>query len=173
MIADFIEIRVPEALYNYIVHTTGGDIIRPCKNGVLWAVIKQHLICYTKWKIELGNPTNPELQAGHILKIELLRKNGAQAPCRNISLNTSSRKYLSTQGCRLVSRLLSCEFQKTFLDYMSGASMANPDINIKDAINVFCDDYGLDFLNSYEMLKKRWYRYRQKDSIKQNTLINF
>ncbi|MBR4094713.1 MAG: hypothetical protein IKK23_04850 [Bacteroidales bacterium] len=93
-------------------------------------------------------------------------------PNQDVTLNTASRRYLSIKGCRIVVRLLISEFQKTFLDYMSGASMANPQLNIKDAINVFCDDYGLDFLSSYEMLKKRWYRYRTKEYHQHNTLLN-
>lgn len=168
MLIDFVEIRVPQSLYSYIVHTSGGDTIRLGKGGVLWNVLKQHLICYTQWNLE-----SPNRESGTpVIKIELLRKNGAQVPGKDISLNTSSRRYLSLKGNRIVVRLLISEFQKTFLDYMSGASMANPQLNIKDAINIFCDDYGLNFLDSYEMLKKRWYRYRQKESIHQNTLLN-
>ncbi len=167
---DYVEISVPSSLYSYIVHTTGGSSVRIGKNGVLWAVIKQHLICYTRWSMEC-NSQNHNSQTPKI-KIELLRKNGAQVPNKDVTLNTSSRKYLSLEGQRIVVRLLRSEFQKTFLDYMAGASMANSQLSIKDAINVFCDDYGLEFLNSYEMLKKRWYRYRQKGSSCQNTLLN-
>ena len=170
MSADYVEIKVPTSLYSYRMHTTGGDTIRLGKNGVLWAVIKQHLICYTRWSLEC-NSQMQDTQTPKI-RIELLRKNGAQVPNKDFTLNTSSRKYLSLEGNRIVVRLLISEFQKTFLDYMSGASMANPQLSIKDAINVFCDDYGLEFLNSYEMLKKRWYRYRQKESCLQNTLLN-
>lgn len=150
MLVDYVEIKVPQPLYSYIVHTTGGDMIKPGKNGVLWNIIKQHLICYAQW-IQEGANVKSEATT---LKIELLRKNGAQAPGHNISLNTSSRRYLSLRGRRIIVRLLISEFQKTFLDYMSGASMANSQLNIKDAINIFCDDYGLDFPSSYEMLKK-------------------
>lgn len=170
MLADYVEIRVPQSLYCYIVHTTGGDIIRIGKYGILWAVIKQHLICYTRWRLELDT-IQPDKEEP-TLKVELLRKNGAQVPNQDVTLNTASRRYLSVKGCRIVVRLLISEFQKTFLDYMSGASMANPQLNIKDAINVFCDDYGLDFLSSYEMLKKRWYRYRTKEYHQHNTLLN-
>lgn len=169
MLSDYVEIQVPISLHAYIIHTTGGDTVRIGKSGVLWAVIKQHLICYTRWTIETKPYLDPALP---VLKIELLRKNGAQVPNQDITLNTSSRRYMSLTGTRVVARLLISEFQKTFLDYMTGASMANPQLNIKDAINIFCDDYGLDFLGSYEMLKKRWYRYRQKDSTQQNTLLN-
>lgn len=168
MLVDFVEIRVPQSLYSYILHTCGGDTVRLGKGGVLWNVLKQHLICYTQWHLE-----NRSRESGApVIKIELLRKNGAQIPGKDISLNTSSRRYISLKGNRIVVRLLISEFQKTFLDYMSGASMANPQLNIKDAINIFCDDYGLNFLDSYEMLKKRWYRYRQKESSHQNTLLN-
>ncbi len=170
MLADFVEIRVPHSLYCYIVHTTGGEIIRVGKYGILWAVIKQHLICFTRWRLE--SETIQSKSEEPILKIELLRKNGAQVLNHDITLNTASRRYLSVKGSRIVVRFLISEFQKTFLDYMSGASMANPQLNIKDVINVFCDDYGLDFLSSYEMLKKRWYRYRTKESHRHNTLLN-
>lgn len=169
MLADYIEISVPSSLHSYILHTTGGDTIHPGKNGVLWAVIKQHLICYTSWMKEVGGNAHP---SGQKIKIELLRKNGAHVPGKEISINTSSRKYISLKGSRIIVRLLISEFQKTFLDYMAGATMANPQLNIKDTINIFCDDYGLDFLRDYEMLKKRWYRFRMRPPSEQNSLLN-
>lgn len=168
MLADYVEIRVPQSLYCYVVHTTGSNTIKVGKNGVLWAILKQHLICYTRWQQERQRGVG----VGPVLKIELLRKNGAQVPLKKVTFNTGCRRYISLKGARIVTRLLISEFQKTFLDYMTGASMANPALNIKDAINIFCDDYGLDFLSSYEMLKKRWYRYRQKTPREQNTLLN-
>lgn len=167
---DYVELGVPEPLYCYIKHTTCGQPIRLGKNGILWAVIKQHLICYTRYMAEQDS-SNPILK-NPVIKIELLRKNGAVAPSKNVTLNTSSRRYLSLTGSRIIVRLLISEFQKTFLDYMRGATMANPQLNIKDAIKIFCVEYGLDFLEHYEMLKKRWYRYRTKESAHQNTLLN-
>lgn len=171
MLVDYVELRVPEPLYCYIKHTTGGESIRPGKNGILWAVIKQHLICYTRYMAEQDS-SNPILK-NPVIKIELLRKNGAVSPSKKVTLNTASRKYLSLTGSRIIVRLLISEFQKTFLDYMRGVTMANPQLNIKDGIKIFCLEYGLDFIEHYEMLKKRWYRYRTKDAFQQNTLLNF
>ncbi len=169
MYTNFVEIRVPQALHDYIVHTTGGNIIHLGKNGVLWAVVKQHLICYTAWKKE---PSSRGMN-NFFLRIPLLRKNGAQAHGRQLQLNTESRKFLSLSGERIVARLLTSEFNKTFIDYMCGAYAVDPNLNIKDIILKFCDDYGLIPDKSYEMLKKRWYRYRKKSSQHQNTLKNF
>lgn len=169
MLTDYIELRVPKPLYSYIVHTRGSNFIHIGKHGVIWAVVKQYLICYTQWIDEQSR----FIGEGPTINIGLLRKNGVQIPNNKITFNTGCRRYLSIKGSRIVVRLLISEFQKTFLDYMSGASAANPELNIKDAINIFCEDYGLDFTSSYEMLKKRWYRYRQKESEYQNTLINF
>lgn len=171
----YTTIEVNRSLYEYIVHTTGSRIIRPGKMGILWSVIKQHLICYTDHQLENSQVTEPTKK--YSLKIELKRKNGAQTYSHSDhdtrQLNLSCRVYLSNKGKRVITRLLSIEFQKTFLDYMSGATINNPHINIKDIIINFCDQYGMDFANAYEMLKKRWYRHRCRSQNQQNTLINF
>lgn len=172
----YASIKVNRSLYEYIVHTTGSRVIRPGKMGILWSVIKQYLICYTEHQLELSRIKEGS-SSGHTLQIELKKKNGAHTYCQTIhdvkNLNLSSRIYLSNKGKRVIARLLSMEFQKTFLDYMSGATINNPHINIKDIIINFCDKYGMDFDNSYEMLKKRWYRHRCRSQNQQNTLINF
>lgn len=170
-----VAVPVCRALRDYLVNTTGSTLIHPAKTSVIWAVVKQYLICYTERQAELRRhgPEDPQ----ECIYIGLLQASSCKTYSRMsdniISINTDCRQFLSFKGQRVIARLLNNEFAKTYLDYMAGATANNPELNIKDIISNFCDQYSLDFPSVYEMLKKRWYRFRAQPRQLQNSLINF
>lgn len=158
-----VDCKVGCILKEFIISTNGSDKLDPDKNSFLWALVKQHLVTLSS--------SNPVIDRKEYISI-LMRYNESakmySVPSQKIvSINTLFRCYISEKGQAVIRKHFEKEFKKTFHDYMKGA-MNNTDLQIKDAIEEFCNDHNLSLDRvSFDMLKKDWYRYRMKKQIQE------
>lgn len=164
-----VYVKVPPALREYILSVnSGSDVIAPSRESRLWGLVKMYLE-------PAPRDYRPMPESGHpdYIRVALYttKRKVWSIPSGNmVTLDTLYRDYLSEAGQRAVCRHLMGEFKNTFRAYMTGALSNNPDLEISDAIDEFCSDFGIEMEKiTVEMLRKDWYRFRKRCSGK--TLI--
>lgn len=159
-------IRVNRALREYLIGINGGsDIICPDYQSELWVAVKTRLRTVpSDYKpfppgpqpdyVRIALPSNNHLDPLYILQAGAV-----------IESNTLFRNYLDENGQKQIEAFLMKSFKKTFRDYMTGAVSCNTELAIKEAIYRFCEVHCLEMeAITYEMLRKDWYRYRNRVS---------
>ncbi len=161
-----VTVHVNSALWEYLIGVNGGsDVMAPDYQGELWVFVKSRLQTVPSDY----RPETPEIKKG-IIRIALPPQRGASAIYnlqlkREIFTNFIYRNYLDEEAQRQVEGFLMKGFKKTFRDFMAGAVSCNTQQAIKDAIEKFCEVYRIEMDSiSYEMLRKDWYRFRNRDS---------
>lgn len=156
-----VDCKVGAVIKEFIVSTNGSDVLDPDKNSFLWALVKQHLVTAAH-----SSPVDDRREYISILMRYTESTKMYSVPSQKVvSINTLFRCYITEKGQAIIRKHFEKEFKKTFHDYMKGA-MNNSDLQIKDAIEEFCNDHNLSLDKvSFDMLKKDWYRYRMKSQI--------
>lgn len=164
-----IPVKVNPVLREYLVCIHGGsDLIPVDYQGPVWTVVKTHLDTIPNdWTPDIGGSAPDRIRllmpTSHSGKRLYNQTAGAV-----IQTNYLYRSYLSEKGQRRVESILMKTFKDNFRQYMTGylssvRSGAVP--KIKDAIESFCELYQLEMeAVTYEMLKKDWYRYRNRET---------
>lgn len=162
-----VQVKVNPALREYILCTNGGsDIIFPDYKESLWVMLKSRLsLVPSDYKpvppgpvdgcIRVALPTNNHLDPAFNIHA-----------CRVIEANPLFRCYLSDEDQSAIEKFLMKGFKKTFRDFMTGAITAScGKASITMAIDKFVELYNLPMeAITYEMLRKDWYRYRNRDA---------
>lgn len=157
-----VDVRVGPILKEYIIASSGSDVLVPEKDTVLWALLKQHLVTCPTTYVPITDRTE-------YIQIALRTTKAAATYSvvseRKLLINTLFRSFLTNSGQNVIRRHFAKEFKKSFRDYMKGALNNNSSIQIKDAIEKFCEDNKVTMNKiSYEMLKKDWYRFSKKNN---------
>lgn len=146
----YVDCRVHPIVKEFIVATTGSDVIVARKNEwlhiLLYPILKKTPITYVPNKhrddlirLQLAWYTVPALK---------------RIDCYN---------YLDEEGQRVVARYLKSWFKVHFHSFCSGYLSCDISRQQKEAIEVFCETYNLPLNNiNYEMLKKSWDRSVEK-----------
>ena len=159
-----VGVKVCPALKEYIMAVnSGSDIIVPLKNSRLWGLVKMHLEPVPDGYIPMPADGMPDYI--RIAIYDTARPSWSVRSKSVVTVHSSCRCHLSEHGQRAVARHLMLGFKQVFRAYMSGALGNNPELDINDAIDEFCEDYGIENeAVSVEMLRKDWYRYRRRCS---------
>jgi hypothetical protein len=161
-----VDVRISPVVREFIICTTGDDLIIPRRDDWLWLILKQHLLTappdYT---------LIPDAERRNYIRVMLLdchsSKVYAKDRGRNIHINTLFRWYLDDRGQNAVARHLRSQFKATFHNFVQGAATVNPDAQITDAIHRFCKLYNITMNNiTFDMLIKSWQRSEQRKYIK-------
>lgn len=153
-----LQIKVHPVVREYIVSTTGSDVIEPIPNSNFYHRVKTILQLnpkeYKKYPLE-SQSTITIL----VSKFSLGKENRIYGEHRN---------YLDDRRQYFLSKELYDGFKSIFHNYVL-AYMRGGGKQYKQAIEDFCDVYSLSLNNiNYEMLKKSWDRSEQK-----KLLINY
>lgn len=157
-----VDVKVGKAIREFIIATSGSDVLDPDKYTILWCLIKQHLTT-------VPGHYKPLSDRSEYVSIKLRNSNDIKAysvPKKGKSCySTLFYSYLTETGQAVVRRHFEKEFKATFRNYMRGALNNNPDMKINDAIEEFLTDHdiAMDHI-SIAMLQKDWYRYRLKST---------
>ena len=159
-----VNVKVHPALREYILSiNSGSDVILPMKHSRLWGLVKMYLEPIPSDY----RPVPPEGSEDSI-RVALYRTGRPvwSVPEKKVvTVHTLYRDHLSDEGQRAVARHLMHHFKQTFRAYMNGALSNNPDLDISEAIDEFCSDYHIENEKiTIEMLRKDWYRFRQRCS---------
>ena len=160
-----VTVKVSPALKEFLLSINGGsDILLPSRCSRLWGLLRQYLTL-------VPNNYKPIPISGKEDSIRIAIyagrnfKSWNQTAKKVIEVNTLYRNYLDGAGQKIIANHLSKSFKQTFRSYMCGALSNNPELSIHDAIYCFCDDYKITMEQiTYEMLRKDWYRFREKYS---------
>jgi hypothetical protein len=176
-----VDIKVSRTLREFIICTTGSDVIYPEKSGLLWQLLKQHL--KTAPSIEVIAAMKDK-DPDEYIKIALRKCNhskvwtkkmkgpGAGTFC-NVTINVLYRSYLDERGQNEIAKHLRSAFKQCFHNFVQGATFVNKDIQQKEAIEQFCKVYSITFNKiTFEMLRKSWQRSGQKRKINENIKYN-
>ena len=163
-----VNLRVHPAVREFIVCTTGTDLIVPRKNDWLWLLLKQNLetvpIDYKPWKEPVSETIRISLLDASGSKV-MVRKPSAKPgkSASDIYLNTSFRCYLDQSGQNVIARHLRSQFKQCFLNFFHGAITTNPQMEQRAILERFCQTYRLSMTSITEdMLIKTWQRSTQK-----------
>lgn len=165
-----VYIKVHPVLRDFIICSTGSDLIVPDDKSPLWVAVKTHLR-------EIPNDYKPHAigpVAGSIRIALPPVKNGEAlynaAAGATIMYNYLYRNYLDKKGQVVVADLLMKSFKDKYRSFMAGYLASHPNMReisqIKDGINEFCRIFciNMDDKITYEMLRKDWYRFRTRES---------
>lgn len=159
-----VDVKVGRIVREFIVSSTGTDVLDPDKHSVVWCLTKQHLVTAPKHYNKI--PDRSEY-------ISILLRNRKSCDTysvpadRVLQVNTLFRTYLSEKGHNVIKLHFEKQLKSVFRNYMTGCINNNPDIKIITAIENFCTEHKLTMDNiSVEMLKKDWYRYRLNKTAK-------
>ncbi|MCL1942563.1 MAG: hypothetical protein FWF54_03315 [Candidatus Azobacteroides sp.] len=156
------------------------DLLVPKRYDWLWLLIKQNLTTVP------GNytPLSEEDRKDYI-RISLLDASGSKVYVRNRSkfknllnphkvyINTMFRSYLTDSGQNEIANHLRRIFKEKLHTFVQGAVYANPKLEQKEAIIMFCEIYKIEFNEiSYDMLRKSWDRSNAKKIIR-NSKFSF
>jgi hypothetical protein len=153
-----ITIRIKPYLKDFLVHINGHEL----PDGSLVVVAsKKNITGYYLFPLLEKTPAgwkpmkdDPE----KLLTIELPYMADLNIRCNNFLSEVSMRHFQSA-----IENIFLGEFYRE----VSYALAHNPKQKIKDAILDFCDAYEISFDNiTYEMLRKRYTRYRQETKLK-------
>lgn len=159
-----VYVKVSPALREYILAVnSGSDIIVPSRGSRLWGLVKMYLEPVPRDYEPMPADGDPNYIR---IALYMTKRPVWSIPTGDIvTLNILYRDHLSEDGQRAVAKHLMGEFKSTFRAYMTGALSNNPELNIREAIDEFCSDYGIETENiTVEMLLKDWYRFRQRCS---------
>lgn len=159
--------KVNKALREYLLGIRGGsDLLYMDYKSPPWVMVKSRLRPVPEHYV-------PQLPGPHpdLIRIVIpstthkMRKIFNLQADRIIEGNPLFRHYLDEQGQKDVEELLMKDFKQVFRSYMTGAVTCNTELEIKNAIDRFCEVHNLEMdAITYEMLRKDWYRYRQRET---------
>ncbi len=159
-----VDIEVSKPLREYILSINkGDDVLVPDKKSLLWSLVKTQLDLVPN----NYHPVRPEDRQRYI-KIGFLESHSSYSYNANIqktiNLNTLFRCYLNPSGQKKIAAYLTRSMKMVYRAYVGGALSNNPSLTIHDAIYEFCQDYGITLEHiTYEMFRKDWYRFKQKN----------
>jgi hypothetical protein len=165
-----VDVKVQKAVREFIISSSGSDLIVPGSQSLLWQLVKQHL------KVVPENYRTIADRSEYI-RIELLTVNSSKVftrkmkgfgkgTFRDVTLNTAYRSWLDPAGQNAVAGHLRRSFKECFHNFVMGAIFDNPELQQKKAIENFCELYGITFDEiNYEMLVKSWLRSPQRKKI--------
>ena len=166
-----VNIPVARPLKEYIISSTGSDVIIPAKDSPLWAIIKQYLVSNKESSACIAE-LNQDLVKVAIRNVHAATIYNFSSSC-TMQINTICRATLSRKGERIIARLLNKDFKRVFIAYMLGC-LNNSEMQIQEAIEEFCTDHNIELTDTvYQMLKKCWYRWNKKDEIVKKKTIAF
>ena len=157
-----VAVRVHPALREYLVCIhNGSDTIYPDRGSRLWGLVSMHLSVQPAVHVA----EDPDVCRIHIAIFNSHAQTWCMDKKRPIYQDTLFRNHLTDKGQRAIARHLMDDFKQTFRAYMHGAISNNEELSITEAIDEFCSDYQItsDQL-TYDMLRKDWYRYRQRSA---------
>lgn len=156
-----VDIKVGPFLRQWIVSTTGSDMVRLDRRTNLWGIVIQNLEL-------LPNDYKPVTDRTDYISIELLEIR--QHPRYNIPagrtiwVNELYRCYISDSGQQAITRYLFNQFRNAFRVYMVARFSDDDSEPIRHAIGSFLSDYNLPIDDTMiGRLSKDWYRWRQKN----------
>ena len=166
-----VYVSVHPALRDFLISVYGSDVLVPDDKSVIWATVKSNLV-------EVPNDYKPHTAGPVPGKIRIaLPPISASSPIYNFALgekiitNFLYRNYLSHKAQVIVADLLMKQFKDTYRSFMTGYLAAHPnqtgkESQIKDGIDEFCRIHriSMDDKITYEMLRKDWYRWRNRES---------
>lgn len=155
-----VPVQVHPALREYLVCINSGTAtIFPDRGSRLWGLVSMHLSVQPTTFAESPDPE----QSINIAIFNSHAPTWCMDKKKTIYQDTLFRNHLTPKGQRAIARHLMDDFKQTFRAYMTGAISNNEQLNITDAIDEFCNDYGITTEQiTYDMLRKDWYRFRQK-----------
>lgn len=158
-----VDVMVSRPIKEYILSVNdGSDLLCPARRSLLWSLIKTQLdLVPSDYR-----PIAPADRDDYI-RIALLNSQSTKSynvnAMRTLEINTLFRCHLNEDGQRVVAAHIARGFKQVFRSYMGGALGNNSALTIHDAIYEFCDDYNISMDNiTYEMLRKDWYRFKQR-----------
>lgn len=173
-----VDVKVHPTIKEFILNTNNGsDTLQPQKHDWLWLLLKQHLDTAPD-ELFIDREENPSY-----IKIELLdtcKKCYSKNPNRGnkdvsgdphyIRINTLFRWYLSPTGQESIAKHFRNQFKEYFHNFVYASLLANPRLEQKQAIHLFCDDHDITFnAISEDMLTKSWQRSAQRKKFKEGT----
>jgi len=149
-----IPVRVHPIIREFLIDTTKTDVITPVKGDIYWGSIQNELELPP---IDYKDPIDIQ----NFIFIELPNCHGHKA--------TMFRWYLSQKAQNKINSILKANFKNSYHCFMQGAILGNPDLQQKEAMELFCDFYNLSMDKvTPDMLKKSWMRSPHKEKINTN-----
>lgn len=158
-----VSIRVNPILKEFLIDSTGSNVIRPKKGDIIWSILKQNL--------ETAPDTYREpIDTHNYIYVELLdcssSLNFSNQANRFIYINTLFRWHLSERGQNRIRSILSKNFKSTMHSFIMGALACNPELQQREAMEEFCDLHNLTMGKiTPDMIKKSWDRSNHKKKI--------
>lgn len=158
-----VPVRVNPIIREFLIDTTGSDIITPKPKDLIWAVLKQHLetapVDYIE-PIDTDNYIYVEILDCHRDKTYCFQSN------RFLHINTLFRWHLSKRGQERIHSWLRRNFKNSLHSFIMGAVACNPELQQKEAMEEFCNIYKLSIQKlTPDMIKKSWDRSDHKKKI--------
>jgi hypothetical protein len=165
-----VAVRVHPIIREFLIDTTGKDTIFPEKGDLYWGILAQNLETPPNDYIE-------PIDTDNYIYIELPNIHGHKYFCnqkkKSIYIDTLFRWYLSKEGQNKVNSILRKNFKNSFHCFVQGAVVCNPDLQQKEAIEMFCDTYNLSMDKiTPDMLFKSWNRSPHKEKTRTNKFIH-
>lgn len=161
-----IPVRVHPIIREFLLDTTKTDVITPVKGDIYWSVIQNELELPPD---DYKDPTDIQ----NLIYIELPNCHGHKAfsneAGKAIYIDTMFRWYLSKKAQIKINSILKANFKNSYHCFMQGAIVGNPELQQKEAMELFCDLYNLSMDKvTPDMLKKSWMRSDHKKKINTN-----
>lgn len=158
-----VPVQVHPMIREFIIDTTGSDMIVPEKTSHLWDIVKHNL------ELPPENYHAPETK-DNLIYIALLDTSHLRTVVKNsdktIVINTLFRWYLSADAQGTIAKHFRQQFKHTFHCFMQGAIANNPKLEQRQAMENFCKLYNLTLNElSEDMLKKSWDRSDHKQMV--------
>lgn len=156
-----VPVRVGKELREFIITSTGSELLSPGKNTVLWSLVRPWLRSEPVTGLEIRDP----LEDIHIaLRMKESNRIYSFASDKVTCINTCyTHFWLDPRGEAAVRRHFETSFRLVFHVYMAGYSAGSTGTVQLDAITSFCLDYGITVSEKLlQRLDKDWYRWRRK-----------
>lgn len=171
-----VSVKVHPTIREFIINTNGSDTIYPHKDDWMWLLLKQHL---DTSPTDFNPQQDDELCTIKIMLLDTHRSwmvhHKKKGNFRNkldpnmVRIDTLFRWYLSEASQESISRHLRTQFKEYFHNFVYASLVANPRLEQKQAIHLFCDEHEITFNNiSEDMLIKSWQRSRQRKKFKED-----
>lgn len=156
-----VDIRVGREIRDFIVTSTGSDLLSPGKRTVLWSLVRPWLRCDPVPDMQERDPLETVRIALRMKDSNRIYSFAAdKVTCINTSL---THFYIDPRGEAAVRRHFETSFKHVFHVYMAGYSAGSTGQAQLDAITSFCLDYGITVTEKLiQRLDKDWYRWRRK-----------
>ncbi len=155
-----VAVRVHPTIREFIIDTNGSDLIVPGKHDLLWKKVKANLVTYSEQNAIKENPEDSYIY------IELLDMHSTKQFTKDkgyINMNPMYRCFLSKKGQSLVAAELRKRFKDSFHTFVMGALVGNPNLQQKEAFELFIEKFNLTQNKvTFDMLKKSWDRSEHK-----------